>query len=62
MNEYAKGALEALAWVQSLMSNLRKEKTVDLKWQKLKQNVDAAQGDLLKGIAVDFRFRIEKGV
>ena len=58
MNDYGRGALEALAWVQSLMEEMRKAKD----WEKLRRDVDDVKEDLLRGIAVDFRFRIERGV
>lgn len=58
MNDYGRGALEALAWVQSLMEEMRKDKD----WEKLRRDVDDVKEDLLRGIAVDFRFRIERGV
>jgi len=58
LNDYGRGALEALAWVQSLMEEMRKDKD----WEKLRRDVDDAKEDLLRGIAIDFRFRIERGV
>jgi len=58
LNDYGRGALEALAWVQSLMEEMRKDKD----WEKLRRDVDDVKEDLLRGIAVDFRFRIERGV
>ena len=58
MNEYCRGALEALAWIQSLMEEMRKERD----WEKLRRNVDQVKEEILRGVAVDFRFRIERGV
>lgn len=50
MNDYTRGALEALAWVESLLGR------VDL--DQLKREVAGARGDLLAGLAVDFRDRL----
>jgi len=40
------------------MEEMRKDKD----WEKLRRDVDDVKEDLLRGIAVDFRFRIERGV
>ena len=54
LNDYGKGALEALVWFRSLMDELRKNKD----WEKLKREVDEAREELLSGIAVDFREKL----
>ena len=59
MNDYAKGAVETLAWVQSLTSSLEKKQD---RWERLKKEVDKAQNDLMSGIAIDFRKRLSLGV
>lgn len=47
MNDYAHGVLEAFAWVESLLARVDAE--------PLKREVAGARGDLLSGLAVDFR-------
>jgi len=59
LNDYAKGAVETLAWVQSLTSSLEKKQD---RWERLKKEVDKAQNDLMSGIAIDFRKRLSLGV
>lgn len=59
MNDYAKGAVETLAWIQSLTSSLDKKQD---RWERLKKEVDKAQNDLMSGIAIDFRKRLSLGV
>ena len=51
MRDYTAGALEALSWVQLLLTKEEKEKV-------LKEVKDAVE-TMLKGIAIDFRRRIE---
>jgi len=51
MRDYAAGALEALNWVQLLLTREEKEEV-------LKEVKDAVE-TMLKGIAIDFRRRIE---
>ena len=50
MNDFARGALEALAWFESLLGQ------GDL--ERLRQEVSAAKEDLLSGMAIDFRYRL----
>ena len=50
MNDYARGALEALVWVESLLGRVDPD--------QLKREVVGARGDLLAGLAVDFRDRL----
>jgi len=59
MNDYAKGAVEALAWIQSLTSELEREQD---RWERLGREVDKAQNELMSGIAVDFRKRLSLGI
>jgi len=59
LNDYAKGAVETLAWIQSLTSSLDKKQD---RWERLKKEVDKAQNDLMSGIAIDFRKRLSLGV
>ena len=55
MNDYSKGALEALAWVQQLMKGLRNEPDG---WSRMEREVEAAKDDLLSGVGIDFRQRL----
>ena len=50
MNDYARGALEALVWVESLLNKL----DPDL----VRVEVAGARGELIAGMAVDFRDRL----
>ena len=50
MRDYAAGVLEALSWVQLLLTKEEKEEV-------LKEVKDAIE-TMLKGIAIDFRRRI----
>jgi len=57
MNDYARGALEALAWVDSLLLDFTRTDpgtTLD----RLKNEVDGAKAELLHGSAIDFRSRL----
>ncbi len=59
MNEYAKGASEALVWVQGLMGDLVKGED---RWDVMKREVDDAKEDLVKGVGVDLRVRLQRNV
>jgi len=50
MNDYARGALEVLAWVESLLTR------GDL--ETLRREVVGARSEILAGAAVDFRDRL----
>ena len=52
MNDYGRGALEALAWVSRLLEEARSLKDV-------MTEVEAAKEDILKGVAVNFRDRLK---
>jgi hypothetical protein len=55
MNDYCKGALEALAWVELLINRLS-ESPKGL--EKLKAEVESAKQDILNGVGIDFRHRL----
>ena len=55
MNDYTKGALECLSWVEARMVDFEKDKA---KWEQLKKEVDDVIHDIRKGIGVDFRHRL----
>jgi len=49
LNEYCKGALEALSWVKSLLASNRKD---------VERMLDKAKEDILSGCADDFPKRL----
>ena len=56
MNDYCKGALEALAWVQRLVEDVD---PVDARsWARFVGELQAVKEEILRGIAVDFRSRL----
>jgi len=57
MNDYARGALETLAWVGSLMGPVGSEQAAAT-LARLHNEVEGAQTELLHGSAVDFRARL----
>lgn len=57
MNDYARGALEALSYVESLMTQLDRSNS-DNSWKQLQSEVIGARNDLLRGAVVDFRDRL----
>ena len=57
MNDYARGALEALAYVESLMTQLDRSHP-DEKWKQLQSEVIGARSEILRGVVVDFRDRL----
>ena len=59
LNDYSKGALEALAWVQQLVKKLKRDPNG---WARLEGEMEAAKNDMLNGIGVDFRDRLRLGV
>jgi hypothetical protein len=51
MNDYARGALEALAWILGMINNSAALKAI-------RQEIEGARDDILNGAAVDFRRRL----
>ena len=51
MNDYARGALEGLAWVLNML-----EDGDDT--SRIKRQVEGARDDLLRGASIDFRQRL----
>ena len=56
MNEYCKGAFEALSWLESLLPDLKDNPQG---WKLLEQEVNDAMIDIKRGIGVDFRYRLK---
>lgn len=52
MNDYAHGALEALAWTLGLL-----DETQDL--GRIRRQLEGARDDLLAGVTVNFRKRLK---
>ena len=52
MNDYAHGALEALAWTLGLL-----EQTEEI--SRIRRQVEGARDDLLAGVTVNFRQRLK---
>lgn len=59
MNDYTRGALEALAWAQSLIERLLCDPDG---MKKLQKEIQAAKEDILSGVGVDFRYRLRAAV
>ena len=57
MNDYVRGAFEALNWVHSLLDDIESEKDLD-RVKKAVKEVDSAMDDIREGVAVDFRYRL----
>jgi hypothetical protein len=51
MNDYARGALEALAWVLGMIENGDAS-------ARLRRQLEGARDDLLRGVTLDFRQRL----
>jgi hypothetical protein len=51
MNDYARGALEALAWVLNMIEDGDEQ-------VRIKRQVEGARDDLLRGVTLDFRQRL----
>ena len=56
MNDYVKGALEALAWMDLLLSKVDAKSLDEL--EVVRREVVGARNELLRGVAVDFRDRL----
>ena len=52
MDEYTKGALEALAWIQLLIEKGKSK-------ENIRKEIEEARDLLLKGVAVNFKKRVE---
>jgi hypothetical protein len=52
MNDYAHGALEALAWTFGLL-----QETEDL--SRIRRQIEGAKDDLLAGVSINFRQRLK---
>lgn len=59
MNDYVRGAFEALSWVQTLISSVSPQKDQQGHLDKVLKEVEAAIVDIKEGVAVDFRDRLK---
>ena len=51
MKDYTQGALEALAWVQKMLND-------GLPIEQIKREIRKAKEDILAGVAVDFKRKL----
>jgi len=56
VNDYCRGALEALAWVQRLVEDVDPQDGKS--WAGFVGELQAAKEEILGGVAVDFRSRL----
>jgi len=56
LNDYCRGALEALAWVQVILENV--DPMNGKSWAGFINELQAVKEEILSGIAVDFRSRV----
>ena len=59
MNDYVRGAFEALSWMHVLLVNIDREKDPEDHLDRLIKEVEAAMDDIKEGIAVNFRDRLK---
>lgn len=59
MNDYVRGAFEALSWMHVSLVNIDPEKDPLDHLDKVIKEVEAAIDDITEGIAVDFRDRLK---
>jgi hypothetical protein len=59
MNDYVRGAFEALNWVHILLASVDSEKDLDHVNRAVRE-VESAMSDIRDGIAVDFRHRLKR--
>ncbi|RLI46326.1 hypothetical protein DRO69_03305 [Candidatus Bathyarchaeota archaeon] len=55
MNDYTRGAFEALSWVEGLIDDLKNHPEG---WKILMKEVNEATIDIKRGVGVDFRYRL----
>lgn len=55
MNDYTRGAFEALSWVESLIDDLKHHPEG---WKIITKEVNDATIDIKRGVGVDFRYRL----
>ena len=56
MNEYRRGAFEALSWLEGLLQDLKDDPQG---WKLMEQEINDAMTDIRRGIGVDFRYRLK---
>lgn len=59
MNDYVRGAFEALNWVEVLLASIDPEKDPMDHLNRVIKEVTAALDDIKEGVAVDFRRRLK---
>ncbi len=55
LNDYTRGAFEALSWIQTILEDLENRPDAV---KTLRKEIEEAISDIRRGIGVDFRFRL----
>jgi len=59
VNDYVRGAFEALSWTHVLLVNVDMKKDPACHLDKMIREVEAAMDDIREGVAVNFRDRLK---
>lgn len=59
MNDYVRGAFEALSWVQTSIQSVDIKHDPGDHLDRVLKEIEAAIADIKKGVAVDFRDRLK---
>lgn len=59
MNDYVRGAFEALNWVEALLADIAPEKNQRDQLKNVVTEVEEALADIKEGVAVDFRHKLK---
>ena len=59
MNDYVRGAFEALNWVEALLADIEPAKDPRDQLKKAVTEVEEALADIKEGVAVDFRHKLK---
>ena len=59
MNDYVRGAFEALDWVEALLADIEPEKDPLDQLKEVVTEVEEALADIKEGVAVDFRHKLK---
>jgi hypothetical protein len=60
LNDYVRGAFEALSWTHVLLVNIDSKKDPVGHLDKAIREVEAAMDDIKEGVAVNFRDRLKR--
>ena len=59
MNDYVRGAFEALNWVEALLADIGPAKDSRDQLKNVVTEVEEALADIKEGVAVDFRHKLK---